>query len=153
MPLQYRKGTCTQCGADDVMIVKRMASGILCQGCNRKRLDKDKPKISPKSSFVRKEPTGEGALFLAIFNTRPHVSFVDKSYLGDEPCAWMFAHVLNKKNFPLFRLYDKNIVMLTFDQHYALDFGSQEELKRLPEWKPLFELKEKLKEEYKLLLK
>lgn len=153
--IQYRKGTCSRCNEDDVIIVKRMASGNLCPICNKKRLDEGKTTISPIYPLKkRKEPTGELILFNALWKVRPHVSFVSGECLGDELNVCFMAHVLPKaKNkYPAFKLYDRNIIFLTFDEHYLFDFGSKESLKQLPSWKKVFELEAELKEEYKKLI-
>ena len=64
--------------------------------------------------------------------------------------AFYFAHVLSKGDCPEFRLYKKNIVLMTFEQHKMWDTARWKirENKHLMEmWKHVFELEEELKKE------
>lgn len=65
-----------------------------------------------------------------------------------------FAHVLDKKRFPLFRLYEKNICLLTYDEHTFYDNQTEEELeKRIAKgeyWEYIFNLRDELEAEYKI---
>jgi hypothetical protein len=120
----------------------------LCYKCNQKRLAQNKPK---------KKPTGEYALFEAIWATRPHESFISgeplDKYYGTDFWVNLFAHVLPKKNYPKFRLYDKNIVLLTPYEHQILDQGTEDQRRKYARecrcsWINLFDLKRKLIKEY-----
>lgn len=159
MGLQYRKGICI-CHGEERLIVKRISTDKYCQEGNKARLDAikearesndtTKPK---KSRFGQTKPTGEKILFESIWNTRKRVSFLDGKPLGDCAYAWNFAHVLRKAkgHYPKFKLYDKNIILLTKRQHELYD-----ENVRNPEfliakdvrWKKVFELREQLRNEY-----
>jgi len=60
-----------------------------------------------KTTIVKskKKPTGEYALFLAIWGVRKHVSFISNELLAYTPhnAFWVncFAHVLSKKQYPI----------------------------------------------------
>ena len=71
----------------------------------------------------------------------------------DDPTPANFAHILAKgqSKFPLFKLYEKNIMLMTFEEHDAWDNGSIEKLKADPRWQKVFQLREELIEEYKSL--
>lgn len=111
-----------------------------------------RPRIALKRSPIKyvKVPTGEKEVFRGIWNSRPH-----KSEINGEPIyqarAGNFIHVIPKGQgkFPKFKLYAKNIILGTEAQHHLYDNGSHEELRKLPEWKWVFELRDKLIEEYK----
>jgi hypothetical protein len=122
----------------------------LCPFCNKKRLQEDK---EPK------KPTGEAALFEAIWSTRKHVSFISNQpldmYRGTDLWYNLFAHVLEKaqNRYPKFKLYDKNIVLLTPREHDLYDKGTAEQRAKYAEetgadWNKLFELRKELIEEY-----
>lgn len=145
MSIKYRIGCCSVC-KQERLIVKRKPSGDLCIGCNKKRLSSVSPpkKTPPKT----RKATGEKVLFEVISKTRPHVSFITKRPLSGEPKTWWFAHVLPKSTYPKFRLYDKNIVLLTAEQHRDWDFGGRAELIMDPRWDKMFSLEAELKEEY-----
>lgn len=127
--------------------------------CNTVRLAKGKEedpfKPKPRSSikFKKKEPTGELVLFQSIWATRPHRSFIDGEWLGDDMNVCFMAHVLPKaqNRYPKFKLYDKNIRLLSWAQHDLWDKGVRADLRLLPEWSKMFELEEELKNEYKKL--
>lgn len=98
----------------------------------------------------RKKPTGEREIFIQIANERGRKSEISGKYihpLGPEN----FMHVLAKgqNKFPKFKLYKKNIRIVTADEHQEYDHGSQEKLRKLTEWKWIFELRDELIEEYK----
>jgi hypothetical protein len=144
----HRIGTCSQCGAEEAIIVKRLPSlGELCCDCNRKRLDSNKVSRSAPTRKPTSKPSGEGALFQALWNVRPHKSFITGESLGDEAKTWFFAHVLPKSTYPEMRLYDKNIVFLTLEQHEIWDRTDREEARADIRWDKMFELEEQLKEE------
>lgn len=111
----------------------------LCDTCNNKRLNSAKVK-------VQKLPKGELQVFIEIWNERPHISEVSGIALkAFNVCN--FSHILTKGAYPGFRLKKENIVLKTFDEHQMWEFQAHK-LKELPEWKWVFELKQKLKEEY-----
>ena len=110
-----------------------------------------RPDPKPEKKKKGKKLTGEGAMFMQIFYDRPHVSFIDGKWLGDEPLVQFFAHVLPKSTYPKFRLNPKNIVLLTFEQHRWWDQGSRSVLRQLPEWEKMFRLEEELRYEYSLI--
>lgn len=153
--LQYQKGTCSDCDKPDVYLVKKTREGRICHYCNEKRKD-DKRTIPKKAYTYIRKPTGERVLFDSIFNTRSQVSYVSgeslASYKDTELYVNLFAHVIPKaKNrYPKFKLYDKNIRLLTPDQHHQWD-NRRWEIENDPQWQGMFTLEEILKEEYEAL--
>jgi hypothetical protein len=156
MGLQYRKDICNDCD-NERLIVKRLPGRKLCQKCNQTRLNARKE--APESNTTTKpkkngtEPTGEKVLFETIWNTRKHVSFLDGKSLGDCAYAWNFAHVLRKAKgfYPKFKLYDKNIILLTKRQHQLYDENVRNPsflIEKDERWAKVFELREELKSEY-----
>ena len=100
--------------------------------------------------------TGEAILFKEIWDElepEERVSFVTGGNLEDryEMRSFYFAHVLSKKSYPEFRLYKKNIVLLTLKQHKLWDAG-RHKIKEDPQmmrfWQKMFDLEEELKIEY-----
>lgn len=144
-----RQGTCDQCSRSGNIIAKRLPkSGNWCFFCNTKRLSPSDKIINKWSKKPTKKATGEGALFLAIWNSRPHISFVSGKHLGSEAKSFYFAHVLPKSTYPAYRLFDRNIVLLTQEEHHAFDNGSREALTGQPGWDRLFALEQELKDNY-----
>ncbi len=103
------------------------------------------------SSKIVKKATGEKLLFQTIYNTRERVSFLSgKKIFG---VVSNFAHVLPKGLYPEYRLYDKNIILLTPQEHYLFDFGTEEQREKYTKenncsWDEIYKLREELKEEY-----
>jgi hypothetical protein len=66
-----------------------------------------------------------------------------------------FAHVLNKKNYPYFRLFPCNIRVVFPEFHTIVDQGSSDDRKKHPSWR--FDLWDteviEMKEQYKLFKK
>lgn len=100
-----------------------------------------------KNNAAKKyKPTGEKAIFEEIWNERPHRSYVSGKPIKSFSVA-NFSHILSKKQFPRFRLNKDNIVLKTFEEHQKWEFEKYK-LKDLPEWQKIFELEEKLKQQY-----
>lgn len=109
------------------------------------------PIVKSRKPLPKKKPTGEAALFKAIWATRKHVSYVKEKGrpvpLGDDAYPYHFSHVLPKGKYPHFRLYDRNIVLMTYDQHFLWG-NARHKIKDDPEWQPVFMLEAELKKEY-----
>lgn len=109
--------------------------------------------------------TGEKALFDKIFEERVPVSFLTGKSLNEFKYSPfylnMFAHVLNKKDYPKFRLEEFNIVLLTPLEHGLMDNGTEEQRisyckkvrksKGTCDWSKIEDLKQKLLIKYTLL--
>lgn len=164
--IEYRKGICT-CHGKERTIVKRLQSSgqKLCVEGNRERLDAKKRTLSSnvtlrrtplkrgKGLTYKRKATGEKILFETIWNTRPHVSFLTGEKLGDTAYAWNFAHVIPKAKgmYPKFKLYEKNIILLTRLQHETFDLNVRNPDYLLgldARWKKVFDLREELLKEY-----
>lgn len=154
--MQRRFGKCDQPGCttpEGNVIVKTIpSSGDWCYVCNAARLAEDRSTDTRKAKVrawqSMRTATGEAVMFETIWNTRPHVSFITGKSLGSEARSFFFAHVLHKSTHPEFRLYDRNIVLLTHEQHQAWDQGSRLALRKDPDWDKMFALEVQLKEEY-----
>ena len=122
----------------------------LCIRCNSKRLlDKKTPK----------KATGQRELFDEIWAERKQVSFLSNKRLShyENTPFWfnLFAHVLSKalNKYPKFILHKENIILLTPEEHTLLDHGSESQREKYAEenqcdWDDIYDLKEKLKEDY-----
>ena len=165
-------GDCDHCDRKDVDIHKRSPlGGDYCYYCNEERKDslKEEPtsttyypkqriksKSKPKSKQKRKV-TGEAAMFIAIWRTRKHVSFLSGKKLnyvaGSSFWFNLFAHVLPKGRYPNFRLRLENIVLLTPEEHELFDTGTEARRQKYAEenncdWQELYDLVESMKLKY-----
>lgn len=70
------------------------------------------------------KPTGELALFQAIWATRQHICQVSGEPIKEFDIR-CFMHVISKKAYPAYRLFDKNILLVTPDIHHEYDFGNK----------------------------
>ena len=137
--------------------------GMYCRNHQYMRTDKkDKP---IKKTLLKRnyKPTGEGALFTSIIGTRRNYSFLSGLYIIEidnvidhNNCH----HVLNKKDYPEFRLYDRNVILITREEHDLIHAGTKEKrenyAKKVMElygktvhWDKLEALKKELVNEYK----
>jgi hypothetical protein len=94
----------------------------------------------------------EVALGKKLFFERGQRSEINGEYLGDEYSHVFASHILSKGAYPAFRLYPKNIVIKSFDQHRAWE-NSKHKLRGLPQWEWVFKLEEQLRQEYYQLKK
>lgn len=125
--IKRKKKPCVGCGRESYIFSKDR-----CRDCAR--MSYSKPKQSPIKKKIPKA-TGELALFQAIWNTRPHICQVSGNPIKefDVRC---FMHVLSKKAYPAYRLFDKNILLVTPDIHHEYDCGDRS--------KPIFDKVRKL---------
>lgn len=149
-----RRNTCKEDGCEYPVFAKK-----LCKYHQNLRTDK-KPTQKKRSTIKAKiKPSGERTIFDLIWNTRDRISFVSgkslQQYEGTDFYPNLFAHVLSKaqNRYPKFKLYDRNIVLLTPDEHYLLDFGTEEQREKYAEehncsWQPLYDLRDELKKNY-----
>lgn len=112
-----------------------------------------------KKKFLKRTPlnkvkkkTGEKEIFEEIAEEREWICFVSGVALR-ELKPQQFAHVLPKalNKYPLFKLYKKNIILLSDEMHYQWDFVERSRLMRDDRFNELFKLETILKEEYKHL--
>ncbi len=116
---------------------------ILCDYHNKLRKGKERLPIGSRKPA--KKPTGELALFQAIWATRRRVSFLSGKPLGEFNVCY-FAHVISKKQWPKGRLTDKNIILLTPEEHNLYDQGTEEQRAKYGyDWSKIYQLKEQLK--------
>ncbi len=93
---------------------------------------------------LKRKPTGERAMNLAIWAVRPHNCEVCLKRLGDIAKPIFFAHVLSKGAYPSFRLLDKNIVLMCEKHHTQFDCGDAKD----PVFDEVNRRKQELKEKY-----
>lgn len=127
---------CISCRENRLIVVKKM----LCERCySRLKSSKIKaPKIKPK-----RKRTGEGEVFLRIWNERPHICKICSKYLTDPPKTYYFMHVVPKGRLPEARLDEENIWLGCFECHQVYDRG-------LPQNNPIFNKILKKKEEIEI---
>jgi len=156
------EGVCSMCTDDKV---KRLSKrnpplcGYHYAGEKRKKLiekNKDKPKkvykqLKKSPITYKRVPTGELQLMQSMWESmKEHISFINGEPIYKFSVS-NFSHVLPKaeNRYPLFKLYEPNIKLITYNQHFLWDNGSRDDLRKLPEWDKMFELEEELKQEYK----
>jgi len=99
-------------------------------------------------------PGGEINIFMEIWKERPH-----KSELSGKPLHILkvshFAHILSKaqNKYPKYKYFKKNIWLLTEEEHYLLDHGTEKQRQQYAEennisWEPLYAYRETLRELY-----
>lgn len=137
--------------------------GGFCRYHQHLRTDKKLKPINKTRIKRNYKPTGEGILFKSIIETRRNYSFLSglnivdiDGVIDNNNCH----HVLNKKDYPDFRLYDRNIILITKEEHSLIHFGTidkrKEYEKRIMElygmavhWEKLEQIKNELITEYK----
>lgn len=106
-------------------------------------------------SKKRHSPTGERALFLEIWDERPHKSEIsgETIYLtpGDDMWVNCFSHLLSKKLYPEFRLNKNNILIKTPYEHDLYHTVARSDLEQTEGWKKVFDKVDALKSMYRSL--
>lgn len=90
-------------------------------------------------------------VFRYIWEERPHCSFISgRPIINATPKN--FAHVLAKglNKYPHFRLNPDNIILVTDEEHDAIDQGTEKKRQKIPgDWNALDQLRARLLEQYR----
>lgn len=144
-----RIGLCIECNDyKPKLIVKPSLS--LCYHHNQQRLHRLKNKWNEGDG--NNEEQGLLELFQEIWNERPHFSEISPLTPIREFSIHCFAHILSKGSHPSFTYYKPNIALVTPEEHDLYDNQTGKVLNN-PMWRPFFEKKQLLKEEYNKLFK
>jgi len=148
----------------------RVWSHLKCKFHQHKRQDekylskKNEPKKVYSIKIKPKADNAEQILMNGIIATRRHVSFISGlniDIVDDTTTYDNCAHVLAKgqNKYPAFKLFDRNIVLLTKEEHHLFDNGTDLGRKKyanelldsgiIVHWEKIFTLAEILKDEYK----
>jgi hypothetical protein len=108
--------------------------------------------------------SGQMDLFNKIWGSRPHKSELSRQPLDQfkntQYFVWLFAHILPKGQFPMFKLEEENILLISPEEHRLIDFGTCDERMEYNEvanykcnWDVFYQRKEYLKVKYNERLK
>lgn len=84
---------------------------------------------------------------MKLWSEREHYSFVSDQFLGHEPLAHYFSHVLPRSTYPQAKMADDNIVFMTLDEHILWE-NHKHRIIDNPMWLKVFQLESELKEKY-----
>ena len=121
-----------------------------CKYHQHKRTDKKAPK--QKIEFQGSK-TGEGVFLVTYLNTHPNIDFITKEPI-DDATVYNCHHVLPKSHYGLWRLNDKNIVLLSSENHNLVHTRAESDLTNPDKnenwqgWLRYFALFKKLKDDY-----
>lgn len=85
--------------------------------CHQHQERKPFPKISRKRETSDKMTS----FFFLIWQERPHKSEISFTDLGKEPLTIYFHHILPKNKYPQAEFDKQNIILLTFEEHEAVE--------------------------------
>lgn len=133
--------------------------GGYCQRHQYLRTDKSPApaRKSPLRSVMK--PTGELETFKSVIKTFMEADTKKelRSFLSGikitVPTPANMAHVLSKKQYPQYRLYERNIVPLLFEEHGLYDQGTEDDREQYAKkhrcyWNKIYVLREALKYSY-----
>ena len=99
---------------------------------------------------MKVEIKNQSQLFNLIWEEREHKSQISGQPLlnkGHLKWHWQFSHILPKGLYPKFKLERKNVILMTPEEHQL--WGERpDKIRHQPKWAWIFELHEKLKQEY-----
>lgn len=141
-------------------------SNGLCQICYQRANYKPLYKQKKKKPLLKYTPTIQDEkelkqtdTFLLAWNYWEGKYFIGFGSVRLEDLqAWNCIHILNKKNYPLFKYYYKNIILGSREQHEIIDQGTEKELfiriksslhESIEMWEKFFEYRQQLLEEYR----
>lgn len=142
-----------ECQREDALIVVKDG---FCDFCNHKRKAAAKKLKGKKNGYTyKRKPTGEKDVFEEVLDLLPDDKPTTCYACGKRISVVThsnFAHILSKGRFPRFRLYPENIKIMCFNIdgtgcHSRYDHQPKSTLTE-DYWERVFELREKLIEEY-----
>lgn len=86
--------------------------------------DKSELKTTKKELLFSFGFNNQKEMFDFVWLTRPHICQISGSNLDLVPKDrrhWCCAHILNKKNYPFYKLNSENILLVHPDVHYCVD--------------------------------
>lgn len=92
---------------------------ICGKNCEKEWCFRHKPRVKKEEDI--EEITRMRDFFYKIWEERRHNSEVSGTYLGKEPLTVFFHHILSKEKYPQARLDEQNIILLTLDEHTAVE--------------------------------
>lgn len=100
----------------------------------------------------KKKDTGQKLLFENIAEQREWCCFCCGIRLW-QLTATSFSHLLPKtlNKFPLYKTYERNIILLCDSCHYTLDHQPRSLIVNDPKWEKILILEKELKEQYPLI--
>jgi hypothetical protein len=164
MKKKNHEGFCSVCGKSFYKVnTINTVCGFECHKEKNKGKKKPIPKKKKEYEGVNDlEVLGESALYDIIWEQNEGKSFLTGKTIPLRQHSSLyyncFAHVLAKglAKYPHFRLYSKNIILLSPDEHTLLDHSSADKrflygVNNNCKWTKIYDLAEELKEEYKKL--
>lgn len=145
----FSKGRCQKCTALDNINNKSNEVDTI----NKHKVCKvsKSPKFPLNDNLnIKEKDTSQYDMFLEIWNQREHISEISgKALVGPEHkmFIWQFEHILGKGAYPKFKLYKKNIILMTWQEHFDITNNSIDKLDK-DLYINYFKLKEELIKEY-----
>ena len=129
----------------------------VCAYKNSKKTKKAKQKVYKGVNDLNVK--SEIDFYFEIWNSRKQRSFLSNQRLNfaERSEFWYncFAHVLSKSQskYPKFKLYSKNLILLTPEEHHLLDHGTEMQRQKYAkkygcDWQKVYGLREELVQEY-----
>lgn len=78
---------------------------------------KKKEKSPEQIALEKQEQEKMWEFFLYIWKKRPHFSDVSGAPLGNSPFSYNFDHLLEKSKWPELKYEERNIALVTFEEH------------------------------------
>ena len=137
----WSKGSCKTCSAR----LKLKSNSKL----DLPKKNSKKP-LFPLDTEVKEKEGNQYDMFLEIWNERERVSEITGKNLVEpehKMFTWQFEHILPKGTYPDLKFDKKNIMLLTWQEHFDLT-NNTATYKEDPLYKKYFDIKEKAKEDY-----
>ena len=112
-------GTCKTCGkkCDKEYCFQHKPRKPMSQGNKTLKLIKDTYKMCVKKDELILQTEAMQWFFLEIWKKRKHYSELSGDYLGSEALSTYFHHILPKGKYPEAMFDEKNIILLTWEEH------------------------------------
>jgi hypothetical protein len=82
--------------------------------------------------------------FLHIWSKKPHKSEISGEYLGSEALSTYFHHILPKGKYPEAMFDEKNIILLTWEEHDQVEMD-------MYRYEDINNRREQLKQKYEII--
>lgn len=116
MKISYKRGSCSECERDDVLIVQKSLK--LCSFCNAKRLTKryNEKRKDKVTAGEKADKTKLVKFYKEVWDRNPPLCYETGERLWNYN-KWHVHHVLEKQDYPHLAFDHDVCVLLTLEQH------------------------------------
>jgi hypothetical protein len=144
-------GTCKTCGKKcdkEYCFQHKPRKQLMSNGKPMRKVQLSGTAKEMINDVIKKEVTRQTLemqeFFLHIWSKKPHKSEISGEYLGSEALSTYFHHILPKSKYPEAMFDEKNIILLTWEEHDQVEMD-------MYRYEDINNRREQLKQKYEII--